>query len=64
MEAPAVTLDLLGVVHRLLTGRTLGSSPPVWHLFREKEKKAAKLCCSLSLTTSPGLKTLIDTYHL
>lgn len=35
VEAPAVTLDLLGVVHRLLAGRTFGSSPPVRHLFRE-----------------------------
>lgn len=42
MEAPAVTLDLLGVVHRLLTGRTFGSSPPVWHLFREKSKLQIK----------------------
>lgn len=32
VETPAVTLDLLGVVHRLLTGCTLGASSPVWHL--------------------------------
>ncbi len=32
VEAPAVALDLLGMVNRLLTGRTLGSSSPVWHL--------------------------------
>lgn len=42
MEAPAVTLDLLGVVHRLLAGRTFGSSPPVWHLFREESKLLIK----------------------
>lgn len=42
MEAPAVTLDLLGVVHRLLTGRTFGSAPPVRHLFRET-KQAARI---------------------
>lgn len=33
VEAPAVALDLLGVVHRLLTGRTFGSAPQVQHLF-------------------------------
>lgn len=38
MEAPAVALDLLGVVHRLLAGRALGSAPPVRHLVRGKQK--------------------------
>lgn len=36
VETPAVTLDLLCVVHRLLTRRTLCSSPPGRHL-RDKD---------------------------
>lgn len=58
MEAPAVALDLLGVVHRLLTGRTFGSSPPVRHLFREKSKLLIKEQNHLRL------KMLINTHYL
>ncbi len=36
MEAPPVTLDLLCMVHRLLTGCALGTSSPVWHLGETK----------------------------
>lgn len=32
VEAPCITLDLLCMVHCLLTGCTFGSSSPVWHL--------------------------------
>lgn len=38
MEAPPIALDLLCVVHRLLTGCTLGSSTPVWHLIKYEIK--------------------------
>lgn len=36
METPPVALYFLGMVHRLLTGCTLGAPSPVWHLGKQE----------------------------
>lgn len=73
VEAPAVALDLLSMINRLLTGRTLGSSSPIWHLqlwhrlWYSQETINAKLPttrkneCLKELTNSWNLYHLLNT---